>query len=197
MRNRMTGILLAAGLSTRMGALKAVLDWHGKALINYQIESFLSSGLSEIIVVLGHEATTIADHIEYPDVTIAFNADYNEGKFTSIRTGIENIPTDSEAAVLLGVDQPRPPDTITKLIAAHSDKDPLITVPYQGGHRGHPIIIHSSLFNEILSLPKKTGNLRDILDNNNEKILRVPFSDDHIHLDLNKPDDYHSAHTLI
>ena len=193
MRTRMTGILLAAGLSTRMGSLKALLKWHGLPLINYQIESLLNAGLTNVIVVLGHEAPTIARHIDYGQTTIVLNPSYTEGKFTSIQIGLENTPTDSQAVAFLGVDQPRPSDTIRTLITEHSASDALVTVPYQGGHRGHPIIIHRRLFNDILSLPKTTGNLRDVLDDNEGKILRVPFSSDHVHLDLNRPEDYNTA----
>lgn len=196
MRNRITGILLAAGLSTRMGSLKALLRWHDMPLIKYQIESLLNSGLDEIIVVLGYEASTLMRQIDYPQVTTAFNAAYTEGKLTSIQTGIKNVPANSKAVVLLGVDQPRPSSTIKQLIAEHSAKAPLITVPYQGGHRGHPIIIHCNLFDDILSLPQKTGNLRDILDQNKSETLTVPFSSDHVHLDLNIPSDYQSATPL-
>ena len=162
-------------------------------LINYQIESLLTGGLNEIIVVLGHEAATLTSQIEYPQVTTVLNASYREGKFTSIQTGISTVPEHSEGVVLLGVDQPRPPTTIAQLIKEHLAKTPLITVPYQGGHRGHPIIIHHTLFADILSLRKETGNLRDILDKNDGETLRVPFANDHVHLDLNIPSDYHSA----
>ena len=193
LRSHFTGILLAAGLSTRMGSLKALLNWHNIPLINYQIESLLEAGVRDVVVVLGHEATTITKQIAYPQVTIALNEAYRDGKLTSIQKGIESVPTHSEVAVLLGVDQPRPPETINHLITEHSSQSPLITVPYQGGHRGHPIIIQRDLFSDILKLPKETGNLREILDTNDNRTLRVPFSSDHVHLDLNMPSDYNST----
>ena len=195
LRNHFTGILLAAGLSTRMGSLKSLLPWHNMPLINYQIESLLAAGVQNVIVVLGHEATTIAKQITYPQVTTILNEAYRDGKLTSIQKGIESVPLHSEVAVLLGVDQPRSPDTIKHLVTEHSSRSPLITVPYQGGHRGHPIIIQRDLFGDILKLPKETGNLREVLDKNDSETLRVRFSSAHVHLDLNMPSDYNSAVT--
>ena len=45
-------ILLAAGMSSRMGKPKAMLDWFGEPLINYQINQLKEGGADEIVVVL-------------------------------------------------------------------------------------------------------------------------------------------------
>jgi molybdenum cofactor cytidylyltransferase len=50
-----SGLLLAAGESTRMGTLKALLVWEGTTLLEYQVAQ-LRGVCSEVVVVLGHEA---------------------------------------------------------------------------------------------------------------------------------------------
>ena len=54
-----TSILLAAGISSRMGSIKALLPWENKTLIEWQIEKIQESGIQEIIVVLGSNAEKI------------------------------------------------------------------------------------------------------------------------------------------
>ena len=51
-----SAILLAAGVSRRMGTLKALLDWRGRPLIIHQIVALREAGADEVIVVLGHRA---------------------------------------------------------------------------------------------------------------------------------------------
>ena len=67
-----SGILLAAGMSTRMGEPKALLDWGGEPLARYQIRQLREAGADEVIVVLGHRGDDIHRELrglEYRGVT--------------------------------------------------------------------------------------------------------------------------------
>ncbi|MBK7725004.1 MAG: NTP transferase domain-containing protein [Dehalococcoidia bacterium] len=55
-----SGIILAAGTSTRMGRPKALLDWGGQPLVCYQVRQLQEAGCDEVIVVLGHKADNIS-----------------------------------------------------------------------------------------------------------------------------------------
>ena len=49
-----SAVLLAAGESTRMGELKALLPWQDATLLEYQVECLLRAEVTEVVVVLGH-----------------------------------------------------------------------------------------------------------------------------------------------
>src|SRR5699024_12417486 len=57
-----SGIPLAAGLSQRMGQLKAPLEWEGKPLIKYQVEKMKLAGVPHIHVGIGHCKADIEKH---------------------------------------------------------------------------------------------------------------------------------------
>ena len=95
-----SAILLAAGVSRRMGTLKALLDWHGRPLIIHQIVTLREAGADEVVVVLGHRADELqarvganSDVYAAGNVRCVINTHYAEGKTTSIKTGLRGIST--------------------------------------------------------------------------------------------------------
>ena len=59
------GLLLAAGESTRMGTLKALLEWEGTTLLEYQVAQLRAARLGEVVVVLGHEAERLREILRH------------------------------------------------------------------------------------------------------------------------------------
>ena len=59
-----SAVLTAAGESTRMGQPKPLLPWRGATLIEYQVDSLSRAGVSQIVVVLGHESEAIARFVD-------------------------------------------------------------------------------------------------------------------------------------
>ena len=53
MSRRIGGLILAAGLSSRMGDFKPLMPLRGKTLIENSIDSLLLCGVDPIVVVLG------------------------------------------------------------------------------------------------------------------------------------------------
>ncbi|MCH8205535.1 MAG: NTP transferase domain-containing protein, partial [Chloroflexi bacterium] len=86
--SRICAILIAAGESTRMGRPKPLLAWHGTTLLEYQVDSLVEGGADEVIVVLGHDAESLAPYVKGACVRYVVNPDYREGKTTSIKAGV-------------------------------------------------------------------------------------------------------------
>src|ERR1700758_4959608 len=95
-------VVLAAGMSTRMGRNKLLLNFRDKPLVVHAVDTLLASKAGEIIVVLGHESEKIWDQLEdyagqAPNggqrrrVRLVKNADYRDGLSTSVRTGVEAV----------------------------------------------------------------------------------------------------------
>ena len=83
-------ILLSAGESSRMGKPKALLDWFGEPLILAQTHSLIEGGADRVIVVTGAHHDEISTALTHePNITIANNPNWSQGKTTSIKTRLE------------------------------------------------------------------------------------------------------------
>src|SRR4051794_15668363 len=86
----LSAIVLAAGLSQRMGNInKLLLKDKGKTIIETTLENILASQVSEIIVVTGYEAENVKKAVKHLPVNIIYNENYAKGMTTSIHCGIE------------------------------------------------------------------------------------------------------------
>ena len=189
-----SSILLAAGESTRMGTLKALLPWQGLTLIEYQLNSLKKCGVNQITVVLGYRNTDIAERIKtYHGVDIIFNQNYLEGKTTSIKAGASNINPSSSSILILSVDQPRPPELISRILVSHIASNKLITFPTYHGKGGHPILFDISLLPAINEITEEEEGLRKITSLHADSVNRVSVEDPIATLDLNTPSAFEDA----
>ena len=75
-------------------------------------------------------------------VNHCYNADYEQGMFTSVQCGFRNMPSSADAAILFLGDQPMIPAEVTrKIIRAYEQSDKGILIPVYRGKRGHPVLI--------------------------------------------------------
>ena len=191
---RIYALLLAAGESARMGQPKALLPWHGGTLLEFQVEQFLAGGMERIILVLGHEAERIRRAVPpLPCTTVVLNQDYSTGKASSVRAGMEAMPTDADAVLVLSVDQPRPAALIRRVRQAHQAASSLVTVPAFGGRHGHPTIFARPLFSEMRDVTEQTQGLRAVRHRHRGETHVVETPTAIPLLDINTPEDYKAA----
>ena len=193
---RVSAVLTAAGESTRMGRPKPLLPWRGVILVEYQVASLTAAGASEVIVVLGHRHGEVAPHVEGPGVRCVVNLDYRDGRSTSIRVGIAATAPDAEAIVLLGVDQPRPPEIVAATLASHLDSGALITSPRRNGRGGHPIVFSPALRGELNAITEEQQGIRQVFRAHRDEVNEIEIDAPAIHLDLNTAEDYERARAL-
>ena len=192
-----SAVLTAAGESTRMGRPKPLLPWHGLPLIEYQIASLVASGVSEVVVVLGHEHELVAPHVSGDGVRHVVNSEYREGKATSVRAGLRAVDAAASDILLLAVDQPRPPEIISTVIGSHVGRDALITSPRYSGRGGHPLIFSARLRGELEGISEETQGVREVLRAHAAEVNKVAIDDPVIGLDINDPDAYEEALRLF
>ena len=101
-----SGVVLAAGKSTRMGSLKQLLRLEGRPLLEIALENLRASHASEIVVVLGHAADKIQREARLEGVRIAVNEAYAEGMGTSLGVGLRALDPAAQAALIVLADQP-------------------------------------------------------------------------------------------
>jgi molybdenum cofactor cytidylyltransferase len=191
------GVLLAAGESARMGRPKPLLPWGDTTLIEYQVGEMLAAGLERVIVVLGHAWQDVKPYLTGPAVETVINEAYRESKAGSLRAVAASLLDEDEAVAILSVDQPRPRDVLTRLLAAHDAGAALVTVPVHGGRRGHPTVLAGALIPELRNVLDETLGLRGLIERHQASLREVAFDTPIVLLDLNTPDDYRQAHELF
>ena len=197
-----TGILTAAGLSTRMGTPKALLPWRNTTMVIHQISTLVAGGCDHVVIVLGHQCASVSDEIiaaftsNYP-ITMTCNIDYKVGRATSIKQGILSAPIDSRTFVIIGVDQPTDKSIVARLIGEHIGKDTLITSPRYKGRGGHPVLFSSDLKNQLLRIDDDTQGLKPVFENYRSCLNRIDFETDQVIVDLNDYDDYLKQYRLF
>ncbi|MBO9540343.1 nucleotidyltransferase family protein [bacterium] len=184
---RVAAVVTAAGFSSRMGSPKALLDWHGKLLLQHQMDALAEIG--QVVVVLGHEAERIHSHLRAgANCRVVLNPDYPEGRASSLRRGFEAIAASPEAVLVIGVDQPFAPETLTSLLAQMT-AETTIVLPTSAGRRGHPVLFAGALLNELRGITEEGEGLRAVV--RRHPVREVPVNDPF--WDLNRPEDYARA----
>src|SRR5690349_23912664 len=112
-----SGVVLAAGGSTRLGRPKQLLPLGGVPLLAQVLRNAAASRLDDVVLVLGHEAEAIAEAVGEWGQRLAINPDFAAGQSTSLKVGLCAVPPDAEAMLVLLGDQPEiGPDIIDAVI---------------------------------------------------------------------------------
>jgi len=186
-----SSIVLAAGVSSRMGRPKALLDWGGKPLVVHQVEQLREAGVDEVIVVLGHRTDEIRRRLKDADCRVMSNPAYHAGRARSLQLGARAVNRDADAIVVVNVDQPRPASFYRDLIAAHQP-EAAATRPEFDGHHGHPVIVAGRLRSEMMAATEEKQGLAGVLREHLGELASFPSTDLCL-LDVNTPDDYARA----
>ncbi len=102
-----SGIVLAAGSSSRLGRPKQLLELAGKLVLQHVVDAAAAAPLDEILVVLGHSAGEVADRLALPaHGRVVLNPDHALGQSTSLQAGLRAAAPGADAAVVLLGDQP-------------------------------------------------------------------------------------------
>ena len=189
-----TGILLMAGLSSRLGFPKALLPYGRRVLIEMVLEQALASGLSRVVLVLGRQAPRIRSAIRSfarePRLEILVNHQYRSGLSSSIRAGLRPVDPACRGVMFILGDQPfLKRAAIDRLIRAFRRQPSSIVVPLYGDRPGNPVIFAREWLPELLGLRGDTGG-REIIKNNPEQVLKIPIRPRYIGWDVDTWDDY-------
>ena len=191
---KISGIILAAGLSTRMGEPKQLLPFGDSTIIETVIDNLLGSKLNEVIVVVGHEARKIRAHIQHKPVKIVFNPDYQEGMLTSAQCGVQSISASANAFAMTLVDLPLiTPDLVNLVIDAYVQTEGRIAVPSYNYRRGHPVIFNRRYAADLLALDEDSGGVRSLFQKYADDIHYVTVETDRVLWDIDYREDYEEA----
>jgi molybdenum cofactor cytidylyltransferase len=183
------GVILAAGSSTRYGSPKQLLDWHGKPFVRHIAETALQAGLRPVVVVTGAHHAEIESSLKDLPVKVTHNPDHAQGQSTSIKAGLRELPQNIGGCIFLLADQPQiPVEVLRALIETHSRELPAILAPLVlEERRANPVLFDRAAFPELFNLEGDIGG-RAIFSN--YKVEYLPWHDDRLLFDVDKPEDY-------
>ena len=188
---RVSAVVLAAGMSRRMGANKLILTIGGKTVLEHILDGLRGY---DTIVVTGHSPKEIMGILDRYDVKTVHNPDYVKGMTTSFQRGLCEVDGDAAFMVLsdtFGFNQ-----TLLNRMLDAMDADPeaLLVSPMHMGRRGHPVLVKRPLFDEFLALGEGE-TMKDVV-NRHEAAHRYVDGDIWCVTDLDTPEDYEKAKKL-
>jgi molybdenum cofactor cytidylyltransferase len=192
-----SGIVLAAGSSTRMGRPKALLPLAGRPMLQHVLDAAEASPLDEVVVVLGPDAGEVwASLRPGPRTRAAVNLRAAEGQSTSLHAGLRAADVDAEAAVMLLGDQPEiRRDALGAVIEAfRRGRGPVVQAVY-GGRPGHPVLFARDAWPDLEAATGDEG-ARRVVAASPGRVHRVEVGGDPPE-DVDTEDDYVRIRTRI
>jgi molybdenum cofactor cytidylyltransferase len=188
---RVAALVLAAGLSRRMGTLnKLLIGIDGKPMVRHVAEAAAGSEARPLIVVTGHEREKVEAALAGldPAPRFVFNPDAAAGLSTSVKCGLAALPPEVDGAVVCLGDMPKvTPATINGLIAAFNPVEGrAICVPVRKGKRGNPVLLARPLFAELAGVSGDVG-ARDVVAAHPELVAEVEMENDGVLIDIDTP----------
>ena len=195
--NSLTAIILAAGLSSRMGEFKPLLSLGRGTVLSECIDLFHANGIEQIVVVTGNRKNEVSAAARQAGAIPVYNENFVEGMFSSVLTGIEILGSDTAGFFMLPVDIPLVRrETVGRLIDEFERTDPLVLYPRFNGERGHPPIISQRVLPQIKA-HDGAGGLRAVLDACEFGAHDLDVADFGTMHDLDHPSDYELAQSLV
>ncbi|MGI9380939.1 MAG: NTP transferase domain-containing protein [Methyloligellaceae bacterium] len=184
-----TAVVLAAGQSTRMGRENKLLaEIAGKKVLQRVVDALVGAGITNIVVVVGHEASVVKASLASYAVKWVENPDYAQGLSTSLKKGVLEVSPESEGILVCLGDMPiLTASHITKLGDAFVEAGPdAIIVPKFNGKQGNPILWSRTYRDELLSLSGDIG-AKSLIQRHEEQVVDIDFIDEAVVTDVDTP----------
>ena len=190
MRKFISGLILGAGASQRLGPPKQLLPFRGTTMIGWVLtQAQKAASLDEVVVVLGRAADQVRERVDFGAARVVENPVFDEGCSSSYRAGLAALNPESAAVMIILADQPGiTPEVIDRVAGEWRQKEAVIALCSYRGRKGHPMIFAQSMFDQLVGLhgDKAAWKLVDAnADVVQEIYFDLPFPDD-----VNTPEDF-------
>ena len=199
-----SGIVLAAGASSRMGQPKAELPFGqtGETVLSRIVSTILAGGAPQVVVVGGAhiDAVRRAMPSHEPRARVIEHVGWPQGQLSSLLAGLAAIDDQLllEAVVVTPVDVPLvSASTVAAVIAAWRRTrapivrpvDPSTSLRAGGARHGHPVIFDRSIFVDLRSADPAIG-AKAVFAAHRDRVLNVEVNDAGAFEDIDTPEDY-------
>jgi len=187
------GIILAAGVSSRMGSFKPLLPIGDTIFIRRLVGQMRSVGTGDIVVVTGYRHEELEEALKGDSVVFVRNDRFFDTQMLdSVKLGVQGVLAMEkyhDRIMLSPADVVMSPQWIFETVAV---QDADFVRPMYHGKPGHPVLIKDTLYQEILSYEGERG-LRGCVENSGKKILELNVEEPNILLDADTREDYRKA----
>ncbi|SFD54548.1 molybdenum cofactor cytidylyltransferase [Flavobacterium phragmitis] len=190
-QNKTGIIILAAGNSSRLGRPKQLLEYKESTLLKNTISEALKVENVFVLVVTGANQETITNDLNFPELKIGLNTDWQNGMSSSIVKGLSdvlNINPDCEQCIFAVCDQPFVTSLLFENLIIEQDKTKkgIIASAYSET-LGIPVLFHKKYFKELLDLKGQEG-AKKLIKKHSEDTVSVSFEKGNI--DIDTEEDY-------
>ena len=189
-------IVLAAGRSRRMGTFKPLLAFGNKTVIQSCIDNLQEAGVAEIVIVLGHRAEDVADHLKTSSIAFVTNPDPDSAMSKSIALGVAALGASAKAALITPADHPAVPANVIHTIIETWRAGAQLVQPEFESRGGHPVLIDLDYRDELTRLDQQEG-LRGFFAKHRQEVVRLPVDCGFIAQDMDTWDDYVRLHEAV
>ncbi|MEI6576265.1 MAG: NTP transferase domain-containing protein [Bacteroidota bacterium] len=182
-------VILAAGRSSRMQALKALLPFNDEiTFLNKLLMTYLSWGCDEVVVVLNEalEKEYVCPEELKKHVTFVKNEHLEFERFYSVKLGFQHILT-ADFCFLQNVDNPFIDEEILNEIYLKRSEEEWIS-PRNNGKGGHPVLLPKMMILQLSKFPVNDANLKSVLEGWPCKKVELNRTD--ILININDPQDF-------
>ena len=188
-------VILSAGYSSRMKRFKPLLPVGETTAVQTLVRSVKDAGIGRIVTVTGYSRELLRPVLDSEGCIEAYNADYDSGMFSSIKTGISKareLYPDAAGYLVMPVDCPLISAETVRTVAEHAGHDSSgenFFVPVFEGKKGHPLFVPKFYAEEICSYDG-AGGLKAVTDKYWDRMVRIPVSDEGCLLDMDTQESY-------
>ena len=169
-----TGLVLAAGGSSRLGQPKQLLPYRGRPLLEHVLGVARDCRFDQLLCVVGGGADDVRSAVDLSAVDVVENPVFGEGCSSSIAAALGAVDPRCEVLVLMLGDQPGVRTGTVEALLAGRRAAPLAVCRYADG-RGHPLAFSRSLFGDLSTLHGDKAVWK-LLDRMGPRAVEVPIS---------------------
>lgn len=189
----MVGVVPCAGLSSRMGRSKALMDAGGAPFLARVVGALRDGGCDTVVVVVRAAHGPEASLARELGARVLVNTEPEAGPISSLRVALGALDPARKGIVFLPVDHPGVRgETVAAILEAAEATGASIVVPRHGTRRGHPVLFRRDVFSELLD-PALEGGPRTVVRRDPSRVVELPVDDPGVLQDIDTPGEYHAA----
>ena len=177
------GLVLAAGAGRRFGAPKAVVELAGERLVDRAVRVLAEGGVTQAYVVSGSVALSV------PGAVVVENPDWESGMASSLVAGLDALPADADAALVVLVDHVGLTAAAVERVTASAAGPASLVAATYAGRQGHPVVLGRGWWPEVRATAEGTQGARAVLAAHRDELVPVECSDVASAADVDRPSD--------